>query len=208
MHKKATVSIIGTRPLQFHAFGVHALDGGRKTKTGTPGNDPDEWRKSVLATSDGQLYLTRPYIFGCLKNGGRHEKIGRGSLLPKVAATLQVLGSDKIFVIGRKLPGPVDNIKNEDLSTNPDDPVYLNIAGVRNPTTKARNIRYTICCCPGWELEFHIMWDDTMIAEHSMEAVCHAAGFFEGLGDGRSIGHGRFEVKSFIIEKDAKKKTT
>lgn len=209
MHKQAKVKIRGTRPLQFHAFGIHALDGGRKEKTGTAGNDPSEWRKTVLAMPDGQLYITRPYIFGCLKNGGKHEKVGKGSLLPKVAATLQVCGSDKIPIIGRKLPGSIDSIKNEDLSTNPEDPVYLNIAGVRNPSTKARNIRYTICCCTGWELEFHIMWDVTMISENSMEAICISAGSFEGLGDGRSIGNGRFEILSFELEKvDAKKKAT
>jgi hypothetical protein len=70
---------------------------------------------------------------------------------------------------------------------------------VRNPSTKARNVRYRIAAAPGWSLGFTIQWDRTIVSRSEIESVCTDAGALVGLGDGRSIGFGRFVVESFVV---------
>lgn len=53
-----------------------------------------------------------------------------------------------------------------------------------------------VALSPGWETEFEIIWDNTLVAAHQIEAVLHDAGMLVGLADARSIGFGRFEVLS------------
>jgi hypothetical protein len=43
------------------------------------------------------------------------------------------------------------------------------------------------------------MWDKTIVASNQMEASVIDAGRFAGLGDGRAIGFGRFEVVNFEV---------
>jgi hypothetical protein len=43
----------------------------------------------------------------------------------------------------------------------------------------------------------HLQWDKTIVSRGEMEAVCRDAGKLVGLGDGRSIGFGRFQVLDF-----------
>lgn len=53
----AKVQIEGTRPLLWHHFGIDAIPLEKQERSGVSGNDPEEWRKTVLMTSDRQLYL-------------------------------------------------------------------------------------------------------------------------------------------------------
>lgn len=192
----ATVTIRGTRPLLWHRFGPDALPLEKQERTGVAGNDPGEWRKTVLVTKEGQLYVEPSYIFGCLRDGAKYTKKGRGSIQSMVAATLQVL-DNKVLI---------DSFLPDELTTDDTQPVYLDVRSVRNPATKARNIRYRVAASPGWTATFRIAWDPTIVSRGEMEAVTIDAGRLVGLGDGRSIGFGRFEVLSFEIqEEDAKK---
>ena len=102
-----------------------------------------------------------------------------------MAATLQIV--DDILLLDRWMP-------EEPLPTDPDLPVYLDIRGVRNPSSKGRNVRYRVACCPGWHLTFHALFDKTIVDRGSFEAVLLDAGRLVGLADGRSIGFGRFQV--------------
>jgi len=43
------------------------------------------------------------------------------------------------------------------------------------------------------------MWDKTVISRAEMEAVTLDAGKLVGIGNGRSIGMGRFEVEKFAV---------
>lgn len=140
----AMVTIEGTRPFMWHAFTLGAMTKKKKEQAGTAGNDPEEWKRSVLATLEGQLYVEPFYIFACLRDGARYVKQGRGSLQAHVIATLQVL--DKKVLSNRFLPQGL-----RELPTDPTQPVYLDIRGVKNPTTKARNIRYWVATAPGWQ---------------------------------------------------------
>jgi hypothetical protein len=189
----ATIHIKGVRPLLFHAFTPAAIPLSKQEKTGVAGNDPEEWRKTVLLTKEGQLYLEPTYIFGCLRDGAKNTKKGRGSLQPLLASCLQVV-SDRVL-LDRYLPDP--------LTTDSTQPVYLDVRSVKNPVTRGRNVRYRVAAAPGWTLNAVIMWDKTIVSRGEMEAVVIDAGRLAGLGDGRAVGFGRFSVESFEVNDDA-----
>ena len=197
----ATVSIKGVRPLFWHRFGPDAIPLEKGEKTGVAGNDPEEWRRTVLVDKHGQLYLEPTYAFGTLKEGARYTKRGRGSIQANLAATLQVV--DNRILVDRWMPGfpnghECDPGKLEVPASDPDSPVYLDIRMVRNPSTKARNVRYRIVAAPGWECSFTILFDKTIVSRPEMQAVLSDAGKLVGIGNGRGIGMGRFEVLSFV----------
>lgn len=183
------ITIRGTRPFLFNAFGPDTIPLEKQEKQGVAGNNPKEWVKTVLMTEDRQLFIEPSYIFGCLRDGARYTKKGRGSIQPLITATLQVL--DEKILFNYFLPTE-DKLTNES-----NEKVYLDIRSVRNPATKGRNVRYRVAVNTGWELTVSIMWDKTIISRSEMEAVCIDAGKLVGVGDGRAIGFGRFEVVSF-----------
>lgn len=189
----ANVVIKGTRPLLWHKFGLNALSPEKRERTGTAGNDPEEWKRTVLATEGGQLYLEPSYIFAAIRDGAKYTSRKRGTLQPLVVATLQVL-NDRIL-IDRFLPDPMTS-----LSTSPDASVYLDVRGVKNPATKGRNVRYRVAASPGWQAAFTIFWDKTLVSRGEMEAAIIDAGRFVGVGNGRAIGFGRFIIESCRVE--------
>lgn len=199
---KAHVVVKGTRPLIQHHFGPDSISLTKKEKTGVAGNDPEEWRRTCMVTDDGQLYIEPTYIFATLRDGARYTKKGKGSIQPLVAATLQVV-NDQIL-LDRWFPGFPNSHKFDPKTIAPppaekDCAVYLDVCSVRNPQTKARNVRYRIAASTDWRIEFDIVWDKTVVDRVQMQAVCHDAGLFCGLGDGRSVGYGRFQVESFDV---------
>lgn len=188
---RARVVIKGVRPLLWHRFGPDALPLEKQEKTGVAGNDPEEWKRTVLMTSERQLYLDASQVFGAIRDGAKHTKKGKGSIQALVAATLQV--ADDRVLVDRFLPD------NDKLSTEQTEPVYLDIRGVRNPSTKARNVRYRVAASPGWTATFSLLWDKTIVAREQMQAVLIDTGALVGIGNGRSIGLGRFTVESFEV---------
>jgi hypothetical protein len=191
---ETTVTIQGTRTLLWHAFGPHAIPLEKQERTGVAGNDPDEWRKTVLFDpATRHLFLPSIAVFSCLREAGKHTKRGRGTLMADVGATLQIL-DDQVFV-DRSLP--------DEPTTDDTQPVYIHVASVRNPNTKGRNVRYRIATQPGWQATFTLLWDKTIVSRPQMEAVLQDAGRLVGLGDGRAIGYGRFVVTAFALVDDA-----
>ena len=161
---QATVKIKGTKPLFWHAFGPESIPLEKGERTGVAGNDPQEWRKTVLCTKSGQLYVRGDYLFGTIRDGSRNTKKGRGSIQKSVVATLQIM--DDRVMIDRVMPGAnstYDPLTAPVPSTDPDEPVYLDIRGSVNPATKSRNVRYRIAASPGWECTFSILWDNTIV---------------------------------------------
>jgi CRISPR/Cas system endoribonuclease Cas6 (RAMP superfamily) len=59
-----------------------------------------------------------------------------------------------------------------------------------------RNVRYRIVASPGWECSFTLEFDKTVVSREQMGAVLLDAGKLVGIGNGRKIGMGRFEVVS------------
>jgi hypothetical protein len=187
---RARVKVRGTRPLLQHAFGPDAIPLEKGEKTGVAGNDPSEWRKTCMVTKEGHLYIRGTYVFSTLRAASVHTKKGRGSIQSLVAATLQI--EETVVLLNRRVP-EIGDPPTMDLTA----PVYIDVCGVRNPTTKARNVRYRLACSPGWECEFTILWDRTIVAREQMKAVIRDASILVGFADGRSVGNGRFEVISY-----------
>jgi len=186
----ATIMIRGVRPLLWHCFGPDSIPLEKQERTGVAGNDPEEWRKTVLYTSDRQLYLPSTYAFSVLREGAKYTKKGKGSIQSAMAATLQVTTDRLLF----------DRYMPESITRDESQPVYLHVSSVRNPATKSRNVRYRIAAGPGWTTAFGILWDKTIVSRGEMEAVARDAGVLSGLGDGRGIGFGRFEIVSFDVQ--------
>jgi hypothetical protein len=187
---KATVTIRGERPLLWHHFGEGVLPLEKMEKEGVAGNDPSEWKRTVLLTKKGQLYLEPEAIFSCLRDAAKYTRKGKFSIQGAVAATLQV--DDARVLVDRFLP-------KSKLTMDRDRPVYIDVRAVRNPNTRNRNIRYRIGASPGWRATIHLTWDKTIVSRNEMQAVAIDAGRLVGLGDGRAIGNGRFEIKSFTV---------
>lgn len=183
----AHITVEGTRPILWHAFGPDSMPLEKREKTGVAGNDPEEWKRTVLMTPERQLYIKPTYVFGCLREGARNIPRKRGTLMPILSGTLQV--TDNTILVDRYVP-------DEPIPTDPDELVYLDVCGVRNPATKARNVRYRIAAAPGWHCSFNLLWDKTIVSREEMKEVIKFAGQLVGLGDGRTIGNGRFIVQS------------
>lgn len=206
---EAKVAIRGTRPLFWHAWGEDTIPLEAKERTGVAGNDPEEWRKTVLCTKRGQLYLPGAYVYACLaaKDGAAKlvPKKGRMTYLKDVASTVLVW-PDRILV-DRFMPG-VDGAdydpKTADVpERDPELPVYLDVRRVTNKGSGAGNVRYRVAACLGWTCEFTLQWDKTVVPRDALESIMLRAGPLVGLGDGRRIGMGRFEVTEFtVVEND------
>lgn len=189
MYTTAEIKIRGIRPLIFNLFTVDSIPLTKVAKAGVAGNNPDEWKKSFSITDENQLYLESRHIFGCLRAGGKFIPKSRGTLESDVSATLQV-NSERLL-----LNRFIDSLEN--VSKDPNNLVYVDVRPVARRGVK--NIRYRLATSPGWETDFQICWDSTLISAQQMESVCIEAGAFAGLGDARKIGFGRFEVLQFKV---------
>lgn len=187
---RARVAIVGIRPPLQHQFGPDAIPLEKQEKTGVAGNDPSEWRRTMMVTPEGQLYIRGDYVFSCLRDGAKHTKKGKGSIQAMLAATLQV--EDDVILLDCHMP------KEGDPPRDRFAPVYIDVCGVRNPSTKGRNVRYRLAASKGWKCEFTLLWDKTVFDRNQMKGVLRDAGILVGLADGRGIGNGRFVVESYI----------
>jgi hypothetical protein len=191
----ARIEIRGTRPLLQHKFGPEALPLEKVEREGVAGNSPNEWRKTCMVTASGQLFVNGTYFFSMIRDASKHTKAKRGSIQPLVSATLQVM--DEMVLLDRWVP------KEGDPPADPTQPVYIDICGVRNPSTKARNVRYRLATATGWKAAFTIQFDRTIVSRDQMRSVLKDAGTLVGLADGRSVGYGRFVVESFEVLAEA-----
>lgn len=199
---KARVQIRGTRPLLQHQWTEDSirLPGEEVEKTGTAGKDPEEWKRTCMVTEKGQLYVRGEYVTSMLVAAAVHTKKGKGTLQKDVQSTLGI--EEEFILLNRFLPKkawPLEPAGKCSVSRNPEDPVYIHVCGVVNPATKKRNVRYRLACSAGWIAEFKIFWDKTIINRTQMEGVLRDAAILVGLGNGRKIGMGRFEVTKFEV---------
>lgn len=197
--KIAKFKMIGKKPLLMHKFNMEVLTDTQKPKEGTTGNNPNEWKKTAIADAD-MLYVPASYLTACIVAGGKHVKVGRGTISKNVAGTLSVI-DEKIYFDNYKLPKSIDEITIEDIGTDSSRNVYVDCRMVANPNTKGRNVRYRLALKAGWQLTPTIEWDDSVISMDQMKAAVNSAGKFVGLSDDRHIGGGRFEVDEFEILK-------
>lgn len=192
---RVRITVKGTRPFLQHWFGPDAIPLEGREKTGVAGNDPEEYKRTCMVTPEGQLFFYGTYCFGTIRDGARHAKKG---VMSKVQATLQI--EDDLVLLDRFMPRgePKPNAFNDD--------VYIDVRMVRNPTTKARNIRYRLATRPGWTCSFTIYFDRTVVPREVMKSIVIDAGKLEGFASGRKIGMGRFDLLKWE-ELDAQEET-
>ena len=191
---EAAVTIRGTRPFLWHHFGPEAIPLQRQEHQGVAGNNPHEWLTTVCMTAERQLFIPNTYLFGCIRDAAAYIKRGRRFQL-EVTSTLQIF-DDSVLVADRFVPEQPTHVY-EGKQPNALPEVYVYVTGVRNPATGARNIRYRIASTPGWQCSFKLLWDKTVVSRELMQSICLDAGRLVGLGDGRRIGFGRFDVQCF-----------
>ena len=186
----ATVEIEGTRPLLFNPFGPDSIPLVKSERTGVAGNDPQEWKRRSCWNEQRQLYLKPSAVFASIRDGGRFTKKGRGSIQPNISATLQI--EEPVVLIDRFLP-------DEDVPNDPVAPVYIDTRGVQMNASGSWNVRYRLAASRGWRTTFHVSFDKTILSRRELEAACRDAGKYVGIGDGRNIGCGRFDVIRFEV---------
>lgn len=199
---RVEVTVKGTRTLLQHRFTPDAIALEKREKTGVAGNDPEEWKRTRMVQEDGRLYLPPSYIFGCLVNGAKYTKKGRGSYQPYVQAALTI--EDEIILLNRKMPEEAkikhfEDMVPRDLSVS----TFVFVTSVKNPNSKGRNVRYRLATRSGWQCTFIIAFDVTLVGRSIMQAIVIDSGRYCGLGDGLKIGAGRFEVVSYKVLEDA-----
>jgi len=190
--KTINFKAVGTKSLLFHKFNIEEISSLTKVRTGSAGNNPDEW-KTTLFEVNNQLYMPAAYWFASITNGAVYTKVGRGTVKNKVAACMVV--DTEMTMLNRYLPKGWQEMTAEEFPKNPTEPVYLDIRGVMNPNSKGRNVRYRVACSPGWETDVQVTFDDTIISMAQMKKVIEDAGKMIGIADARTLGHGRFAVE-------------
>jgi len=188
MKINALIKVEGIKPLLFHTFPISILSE-KQSKGGE-----EDWKNTVLMDQNRQLYVNNTYVRNAIVDGGKEIKVGKGNLSKKIASTLEVQEL-KILIEDRFVPEEHQLLK---LDT---EPVYLDVRSVVNPATKGRNLRYRIAASPGWRCSFTISWDDYIASKENLKVCAENGGAFQGIGDGRKIGFGRFKVISFEILK-------
>lgn len=189
--RKLSFKLVGISGYLFHKFNIGSIANKTKSKSGSAGNNPDEWKETVHSQGT-KLYIPKDYFFATIMGGAKYVKQGKGSIASKVAGCLHIK-TDKAY-FNRELPKPIDELENEELSIDSSDTVYLDIRGVKNPATKGKNVRYRLGLSPGWEAHCELEFDDSIISKEQMREAIICAGKFSGIGDGRSIGFGRYDV--------------
>lgn len=192
---KAKITAKGTRTFLFHQLGIGFLSTDRKTIAGSAGNSPDEWKDTVIYNEKTrQLYIPSSYLLASFKGGAVYTKMGRGTISKKVVATLMI--DTETVVFDRYLP------KDDEIGINDSShDVYVDVRAVKNPNTKGSNLRYRVAMKPGFKFEFEISWDDSIVSLSHMKNVARDAGVLVGVGDGRAIGFGRYDILDFEVEK-------
>ncbi len=186
----ARVEIVGTRPLLLNRFGPESIPLVKGERTGVAGNDPEEWKRRTCWNAQGQLCLEPAGIFACIRDGGRFTKRGRRTLQTDIVATVQV--NEDVILLDRFLP-------KGDVPTDPSAAVFIDARGVRMKASGSWNVRYRLAASRGWRTNFQLVWDRTVLSRNELNAACIDAGRYVGIGDGRKIGFGRFEVCGFEV---------
>lgn len=194
MKISSRITIKGTKAILFHTFPIDTLSVG-KTKSGSAGRDEEEWKSTVLMTGERQLYVMGSYLVGAIKAAGKLIKVGKGNMMKKIESCLEC--SQDVILLEDSYVPPDDQI-----TKSSSDPVYIDVRSVVNPTTKGRNLRFRVAAKAGWKLSTIIQWDDAIVSKENLKECVVNAGLYEGIGDGRRIGFGRFSLVSFEMIKE------
>ena len=198
--QEVDIEIEGTKPFVFHKFSIEAIQSLTKKKTGSAGNDPEEWKRSFFHQGS-QLCVPDSYILAVLRHASVHTKAGRGSIQKTWMSAVSII--DEKIMMNRHIFDNWEDISAESIKdyTDSSKPVYIDVRMVSNPNTKGKNVRYRVCCSPGWTMKFSILVNDDLVSISQTKKVVEDAGLLIGIADARTLGYGRFRLTSFASRK-------
>lgn len=176
---KIQATIEGTAPLLLNAFSDAAkdiLDGGKTGGKRTSEQKMAEVEDKVLKNKDG-LFIPSYYIRAAMRDGSKMEnmKLGKKGLAPYLEAL--------VFVEPREIPLHKDTYDFVDARIGRRPPRTGGAVLIRRPGINT-----------GWQLEIQVTIASDIVPEDSIREALQAAGLYCGLGDGRKMGFGKFQI--------------
>lgn len=194
--KTISYKMIGTTAFLYNKFNIENVSKKVKTKSGSAGNDPEEWKDKIWV-DNLDLFVPAYYIFGSVTEGAHYVKEGKGSIKKKLMGCMIVKGEK--FYMNRKLPKEIEKLETEEMPRDSSQDIYLDIRAVKNPMTKGKNVRYRLALKAGWEIDVCFEWDDTVLSRDNIKQAVEHAGKFVGVGDARLLGYGRYKCENIVI---------
>jgi hypothetical protein len=133
-----------------------------------------EWYGGLYHAPDIGVYVPASNIVRCLRNAGAVTRLGK-----KVQGGISML-TDRV---------PLEHGGPRDLAEMYADPQYTLRVAVGINRAKIMRVRPIFRT---WRLGFEVELGEDVLDLAELEAVAERAGRSEGLGDGRTLGYGRF----------------
>lgn len=179
----------GTSRLLMEA-NTQVIEKGPVGKSGDYKN-PEEWRSKVYFDEElGSVYFPAHWIKRSAQEAAKKAKLGR-DLAMGVAVNPD--GDFSVVVVPDE-KGKLKSITSVDqFGANG----WIHVAnGRRPPRTGNYRTIYRPCIPKGWEAEFDVVVFNPIFTKQKLLDIFQLAGMFCGLGGGRDLGFGRFEVVS------------
>ena len=173
--KTYRVTIEGVRPLLMNKW----IPDDASTKKRGEAQDSPEMAKKRAYIVDGKLVMPAEWIERAMHS---------------VSSSFKLPGHGKKTY--KDLIGGAISIEPEFIELTPQE-YKIDERTVVIPATRGRVLRYRPRLDPGWRATFHIHVFDSRIGKDVLENILAEAGRLKGVGDGRSIGMGRFIIVEF-----------
>lgn len=181
---KIKAAIEGTAPLLMNAFSEAAkeiLDTGKTGGKRTSEQKMAEVEDKQLKNKDG-LFIPSYYIRAAMRDGSKMDnmKLGKKGLAPYLEAL--------VFIEPREIS--LQKLEYDFIDAR---------IGRRPPRTGAAVLIRRPGIKEGWMLEFVITVASDIVPEVSVKEALQAGGLYCGLGDGRKMGFGKFQIIKWEI---------
>lgn len=189
------VKVKGISVLLQHRFPIptyEEMGAGGKKQTGSK-DYRQEWRTSLYVADNGEVYQPANHFELAMVKAAANFKItGRRG------KTYKDLVSSNVVVDPERIPFGIIVTADDDLDTDPDKALYLDLRPV--VIQRARIVRIRPAFKPGWELDFVINVLDDELPAGMLQDILVLAGKTVGVGDYRPK-FGRFSVVKFEVLK-------
>ena len=190
---QVNVVVNGISVLLQHRFPLPSYEemGSGGTKQTGSKDYRQEWRQSLYATDKGEIYQPANHFELAMVKAAANFKITgkRGKIYKDMVASNVVIDPEKI-------PFGLTITDKDDLTTDADQPLYLDMRPV--VIQRARVVRLRPAFKPGWQLEFTINVMDNELPSNMLQDILVLAGKTVGVGDYRPK-FGRFAVTKFEV---------
>lgn len=186
--KKYSCTIEGVCPSLQHKFGVQAQTEAAQTVKMVSGQRDfsGEWRDTCYLLGN-EIVQPAEHIWQSMVRSAVNFRIkGKGRKTYKDMVSRAVIVEPDLIPFGIELP--------EEITTDPSQPVYVDIRPVR--IQRARVMRERLALRKGWKLSFELLCLDDQFPTEVLQSILGYAGTSIGIGDYRPR-FGRFRLVSF-----------